>query len=120
MKETEAQVLKTICQYLKIRGYFWWRQNNVGVYDQGKKIFRKCQYALPGIPDIFLMRRKHGSKHGDKFYQAQYVYEFIALEVKSANGRQSPEQKEFEEEFKKHGGTYLLARSVYDVQQAGL
>ena len=45
---------------------------------------------------------------------------FFGLEVKTKIGRQSPEQKEFEANVKKHGGKYFVVRSIEDVQAIGL
>ena len=41
----------------------------------------------------------------------------IYIEVKTATGRQSDYQKEFERICIKHGCTYILARSVKDVSE---
>lgn len=40
------------------------------------------------------------------------------IEVKTRRGRQSADQLEFEREWIEHGGTYIVARSVEDVEQA--
>lgn len=39
---------------------------------------------------------------------------FLALEVKTPTGRQSPEQRQFQSLVESKGGIYLLARSVDD------
>ena len=36
----------------------------------------------------------------------------LEVEVKSATGRQSPDQKRFEQMIRSRGGVYILARSV--------
>jgi hypothetical protein len=43
---------------------------------------------------------------------------FLALEVKSATGRQSPAQKAYQARVEAIGGLYILARSVEDVRSA--
>lgn len=40
----------------------------------------------------------------------------IYVEIKTPKGVQSPYQKEFQHEIQMHGGTYILARSVEDIQ----
>ena len=42
---------------------------------------------------------------------------FIGVEVKAPAGRQSPVQKQMEQEIRKRNGIYVLARSVEDVQK---
>ena len=42
---------------------------------------------------------------------------FIGVEVKGPGGRQSPVQKQMEQEVRKRSGIYVLARSVEDVQR---
>lgn len=42
---------------------------------------------------------------------------FLAIEVKTATGRQSEEQKNFEKMIKNFNGIYILARSVGDVEK---
>lgn len=39
----------------------------------------------------------------------------LEIEVKSARGRQTPEQRAFGEMIEKFGGVYIVARSVEDV-----
>lgn len=65
---------------------------------------RWVQYGIPGQPDIMGIALPNGRA--------------IGIEVKSAVGRQSPEQQRFEAVFTKFGGLYVLARSVSDVRAA--
>lgn len=43
--------------------------------------------------------------------------QFVAVEIKTPIGRQSPEQKRFQALVEKRGGTYVLLRSVEEAQQ---
>lgn len=43
--------------------------------------------------------------------------QFLAIEVKSAVGRQRPEQIAFQRMVEEYGGVYILARSVADVER---
>lgn len=106
MKETEIQ--KVICQYLfDIKGYFGWRQNTAPTIQKdigGWRFRRMPKYSRKGIPDIILLI------NGKPFF----------IEVKTKVGRQTPDQKLFQEECIKQGITYCLARSATDVMECGL
>ena len=43
---------------------------------------------------------------------------FIGVECKAPGGRQSPAQKVMEQEIRRRGGIYVVARGVEDVQEA--
>src|SRR5690349_12013588 len=101
----ESEVLRAICEYLALRKVFFFRSNNQPIFDPARKVFRALpKYTMKGIPDIIAI--KDGR--------------FIGIEVKTDKGRQSPEQKEFEQLCSKHGGKYIVVRSIDDVQAIGL
>lgn len=103
MKETDVQA--AICDYLALKGYLFCCTNNQPIYDTGRKTFRALpKYTRKGWPDICLI------KNG-KFY---------GIEVKSEVGRLSQEQEELGRDIILHGGMYVVARSIDDVQRAGL
>lgn len=106
MKETEAQ--KAILDYLRLRGHFAFRINNIPatyIDRHGERQFRKMPtYGMNGVPDIVLI-------HQGKFY---------GIEVKSETGQMSPDQAEFARRCIKAGGEYVLARSIDDVAAVGL
>jgi hypothetical protein len=104
-KETETDILRAICDYLALRKHFFWRNNNVPVYDTQRGAFRAMpKYTLKGLPDIELIKDSC----------------WVGLEVKTRIGKQSPEQKEFEKRCKENGVEYYIVRSVEDVQRLGL
>lgn len=76
---------------------FTWRQNT-GVAKMGN---RSVRFGVPGAPDIMMIVAPWGT--------------VVGVEVKSATGRQSPEQKRFQAAMEARGGVYCLARSVVDV-----
>jgi hypothetical protein len=80
---------------LKRHSIFAWR-NNTGCAWVGD---RPLRYGLPGSADI-LGLLPNGR--------------FLAVECKSAKGRQSPVQKTFEENIIRNKGIYVL---VYDAAQ---
>ena len=105
MREKESDTQNTICEYLERRQHFFWRVNNVGMYDPVNERYRSMpKYARYGVPDIILII-------GGVFY---------GLEVKTKVGQQSVHQKKFQEDVEKVGGIYKVVRSVEDVQELGL
>lgn len=104
---TESQIVSAICEYLRIKGYFFWRQNNNAVFDGGKKTFRAMpKYAKKGVPDIILI----------------IGGQFIGLEVKRPKCYLSKHQKQFKEDLLKYGDSdkYYTVRSIEDVTKLGL
>jgi hypothetical protein len=61
-------------------------------------------YTPLGVPDILAI--KDGTP--------------IFIEVKALGGRQTESQKQFEGNARRAGAQYVLARSIDDVQAAGL
>jgi hypothetical protein len=109
-KVRERDVQKLILDYLKWHRIFHWRQNvgsMAGKY-KGKDWFVRFGYR--GMPDIFLMRLV-----ANVWNVNHAVPQIIGIEVKAPNGEQSQMQREFQTEFEKAGGIYILARSLEDV-----
>ena len=103
---SEPEIQNSICEYLELRGHFFWRSNNIPVYDPTRKCYRKMpKYAMNGVPDIIVVG-KEGS--------------FIGLEVKQPKRYLSKDQKAFKEICESKGGRYHLVRSIDDVQNIGL
>lgn len=107
-KSSEGEIQNTICEYLEMKRRFFFRLNNIPAFDRkdggGFTMRRLPKFTPRGLPDIIVVA---GGA-------------FIALEVKSSIGKQSPDQKLIEAEIKKHGGKYYLVRSLEDVINAGL
>ena len=59
-----------------------------------------------------------GSHVGLADLQAIKGGQVLMIEVKARRGRQSQDQLEFEREWTEHGGIYIVARSVEDVERA--
>lgn len=100
---SEAEIQRTICDYLALKRHFFWRQNSSGSFQNGKFV-KLPPYSMSGLPDIIVIR--------DGW--------FIGLEVKTKKGRQSKNQKEFQEKLEEAGGEYYVVRSIEDVQEIGL
>ena len=104
-KQPEAEAKKAVFAYLEMKRYHYWPSNNTGIYDSTRKVYRKPHPGFKkGVPDANLL-------HNGKYY---------AIELKSTEGKQSKEQKEFEKKTIKEGGVYLLIRSIDDLISAGL
>jgi len=107
---SEAQIERSICDYLRIKGFFFYKQPNSGFFS-GKVIngstmigsFRKhsSPYVKRGVPDIMVVINGR----------------IIGLEVKSPSGRQSQDQIDFQREWEKAGARYFLVRSIEDVER---
>lgn len=105
MATKEGEVQAAICDYLSLKGYLFSRTNNSPIYDRTRGAFRALpKYARRGWPDICLI--KSGV--------------FYGIEVKAEKGRLSPEQEQLGDEIKRNGGMYIVAKSIRDVQSAGL
>lgn len=105
LKRKESEISNSICEYLKMSRYFFWRNNNIPVFDAKRKSFRAFpKWCIKGVPDIFVLTPTRT----------------IALEVKSGTGKQSPDQKIFEELWVGNSANreYYIVRSVEETQKA--
>lgn len=93
LSEGELQAL--IIEYLKLHHIFHWRNAVGGAKRKGFFV----QFGTRGSPDICCLLR----------------CTFLGVEVKRRTGIQSREQYCFEQEIKKAGCHYVLARSLEDV-----
>lgn len=102
LKESEADIQKTILEYLEIKRTFHWRQNSGSMKVPNTNRF--IRFGIVGAPDIFVVKNSK-------------VY---ALEVKSAKGEQNDNQLKFEVDLTKAGGLYYVVRSLDEVKAIGL
>lgn len=102
IKSTSSNELtKQALRALDLKGFHVWRQNNGGVFDPTKKVFRKNS-STPGISDIIGFNRKTG--------------QFVACEIKAGKDKLSEYQIEFLENVKQSGGIALVIRGTDDVE----
>jgi len=104
MATPEKAIETSILRYLNtLPGGFFWKNNQTGVWDPKRKVFRKSKniYAINGVADIL------GCYHG----------KFIAIEVKSEKGRLSDSQKRFIENIEKVGGIAFVARGAKEAAE---
>lgn len=94
---TANRITKQILHYLTLQGHYVFRVNNIPASRRANTIHK-------GIPDIMGI-----SKNGNA----------LAIEVKTTD-RQSLHQMDFEAEWNRRNGIYILAHSLYDVIETGL
>lgn len=102
-KQLEKSIENAILDWINLhpRG-FAFKVNTMGVYDASIGGYRKTgKYTLKGTSDIL------GLWH-DKF---------LAIEVKTAKGRVSAEQKAFIEKVRSQGGIAFVARSLDEARR---
>jgi len=104
MATPESIVRDSICEYLQLHKCFYFIHDSVGIFDPVKQRFRSNtnKHRMKGVADIL------GIWQGKP----------LAIEVKSARERLTPEQRLFLERFRAEGGISILARSIDDVEKA--
>ena len=106
MKETEAQIQKTILQWAAAKRILMFRINVIGtpLHKAGKTIYRPS--TNKGMADI------HCQVLVDKIPVS------VWLEVKRKRGKLSMYQEAFRDSVQAAGGYYFLVRSIEDVELA--
>ncbi len=103
LKASEKDVQASCLAYLSAKKYFFFRLNNMPVY-QEDHYRRLPEFTPKGLPDCILVRSG----------------KFVAIEFKSTIGKLSDDQVEFSRKLIKAGGDYFVARSIDDLQKIGL
>lgn len=101
-KSPEAIQQQAILQWFAVQGVLAYRINTGAV----KLENRFVRFGVAGFSDLVAFSWFPGETHPRTLF----------VEVKSATGRQRPEQKSFAAQVEEHGMHYLLARSVDDVE----
>jgi len=99
-KITANSLTQQALTVLKLNGWHVYRNNNAGVYDPTKKVFR-ANSTTKGISDIIGFNKQDAR--------------FIAVEVKVGRDKLSIEQKQFLEDVNKAGGVGIECRSIDDI-----
>jgi hypothetical protein len=101
-RASEHEIQRQILDWLKIMGFFYWR-NNTGtsgpMFHNGKRRF--VRFGTPGSPDIFVV--DDGQIYG--------------IEVKAEGKKVSELQMNFGMELTRAGGKYIVASKLEDVQE---
>lgn len=91
IREKESNVQKAIIDYLRLKGYYVYKNVSVGTYN--KKTDRYIPMSTKGIADLTAIKKGQ-------------VYQ---VEVKvGGKHKQSAHQKQFQEDWESHGGVYIL------------
>jgi hypothetical protein len=87
---SEREIETLILQWLNLNGCKAWKNDSVGIWDPTRKVYRKRNgpFNQKGTSDIL------GILPGGRM---------LAIEVKSAKGTLSPEQRYFIDEINKRG-----------------
>lgn len=105
----ESQIQSSIIDYLQRKKRFVIRLNNVPPTQMvnGQRVFRRLpKGCIKGLPDLVVLT--------DGGYG-------VWLEVKAPKGKQSPDQKAFQERVENEvRGEYYVVRSIDDVINIGL
>ena len=81
---------KAIIDYLRLNGWFVYKNNNIGIYN--KKTGSYIPAQTKGIPDLTCIKDSQ-------------VYQ---IEVKINKNKQSDNQKSFQGEWESKGGVYII------------
>lgn len=104
-KTPEGAVLRSCLDYLKLCGIFCFRNNTGGTpLHDGSGRYRPAPKDSVGSPDIIGIA-------------PDFAGIALAVECKSARGKQSPAQREFQRKWEKAGGVYLLVHSADELRE---
>jgi len=105
----EKDIESAILYYLNYQiGCFAFKVDTRANFDPNLGFYRKLnKHVLPGTPDILCCLNVNG------------IGVFVAFEVKAENGRQSKQQKEFQEKLEtRANGFYFVVRSIKEVEES--
>lgn len=108
-KGPEALTQAAIMDYLAVRHIWHKRMNSGAVVSEYKGRSRMIRYGTEGMADILATIPPQGVSWEERNPKILWI------EVKSATGKQSPAQVEFQTEVEDAGHTYIMARSIDDV-----
>lgn len=102
-KDNESRLVNACCDYLKLKGVFYWRQNNHSIYDPNRQIFRGMpKHAMKGVPDIICVLENG---------------RFVGIEVKLPGGSLSRDQRWFHENCP---GRCFVVKNLEDLERVFL
>lgn len=102
MRQEEHNIQVGIVQYLRLRGFEVFAIPNGGRRDAVTGAKLKAEGVSAGVADLIILLP---------------IGNVLFVEVKTAKGRQSPEQKAFQERVEKLGFNYVIWRSVEDAEK---
>lgn len=102
MRQEEHNIQVAIVQYLRLRGFEVFAIPNGGRRDAVTGAKLKAEGVSAGVADLIILLP---------------IGNVLFVEVKTAKGRQSPEQKAFQERVESLGFNYVIWRSVEDAEK---
>ena len=113
----ESTTVRAILSYLALRGILAFRMNSrvVMLPGRGGKPAPYRMGGVKGMADIIGCVPRYTQP-----FDGGFAGRFLAIEVKSAEGKPTPEQVAFLAAVVRAGGLAFMARSVKDVQDHGL
>ncbi len=99
MSTPEGAVVRSVLDFLALRGIVAWRNNTTGIYDKRRESYRP-NAGRNGVADIL------GCLPDGRF---------LAIECKAGKGKLSPAQIEFQRDIVRSDGLHIVARSIDDV-----
>lgn len=128
-KPREQDTVKAIVDYLQMRGCLAWRMNTGAFKAEHAGKTRFHRFGVRGMSDIIGIAPWKAWRCDDKRCIKELGGEhphfttegrFLAIEVKSATGKPTPEQVAFLSAVVKAGGIAFIARTLDDVREHGL
>ena len=109
MRNAEANIMNKIMLAMSKKGFLCWR-NQVGIF-KTMDGSRTVNIGVKGSSDLMAIKPTVITPD----MVGQTVAVFVAVEVKTATGRQSEAQKKWQAAVEKLGVEYILARSEDDI-----
>ena len=108
MRNPETNIMNKIMLAMSKKGYLCWR-NQVGLFKTLDG--RTVNIGIKGSSDLMAVKPTVITPE----MVGQTLAVFVAVEVKTATGRQSEPQKKWQKAVEKLGVKYILARSENDI-----
>ena len=108
MRNPETNIMNKIMIKMSQKGYLCWR-NQVGLFKTLDG--RTVNIGIKGSSDLMAVKPTVITPE----MVGQTLAAFVAVEVKTATGRQSEPQKKWQKAVEKLGVKYILARSEDDI-----
>ena len=108
MRNEETNIMNRIMLAMSKKGYLVWR-NQVGLFKTLDG--RTVNIGIKGSSDLMAVKPTVITPE----MVGQTLAVFVAVEVKTATGRQSEPQKKWQKAVEKLGVEYILARSEDDI-----
>lgn len=93
----EQQIQKFIIDYLRLKGWFVYKNSTVGIYKQSTGKYIPAQ--MRGVADLTAIKDGH----------------VVQIEIKRPGGKQSENQIIFADDWMSHGGHYVVIHDIDEV-----